>query len=238
MLSCLGEEKKVSEKILIQKKTEASVKEHISSNEELVESITGHLSIYIDEKIHEIVDDRFGFLNIPRMIYHSLIVEDIDRKKIWYDVVNETFKKTDIEKIINSDIEKYNSNHPLSKINPVVIEKYVSSDLITDEVFDLIKEREEKEWVDILVDLFISIVIGYIFGFVAGFIFGYITGDSNPPGCLVFFVEIIVTILAFYFSYKYIILQCIEIEGNISNAVYNNMIEYISSQNILESILY
>jgi len=206
----------------------------------LADSIASHLTNYIVTQAQNIVDDNFSILAIPRILYHSLVVSDEKRKVWWNQKLSEYISIDSINSIIKITIieDVYtNKKNKEILINKLCKKRSSVNNMLSEELYSKIKEREDLEWKDIVFSFatwLLTIIIACIALIPIVALFD--EASDNTVGCFWVFVAILSSITSFYISYKYIIVESIEIESQIETIIIEDSYMLISAFNIFESI--
>ena len=207
-------------------------------NSSLADSTERHIADYIDRNVEEFLDDNFGITDIPRMIYHSLIKDNDSRRQWWEAKLQEKLTSADIVLILERDLQPIkNSPYYIHLIDKC---KKNPPNLLSDELLAHIYARESLEWKEYVYSLVIwlAVLIVVMIVFTVGYVALFGEEPSDVPEGWWILNTILTTAITFFISYKYIIIEAINEEYEISRILTNNMFVYISSLNIFENLLY
>ena len=207
------------------------------SKDEIADSVMGYVAIVVEENVHDFVDDKFDWISIPRMIYHSIFWDDQERKEWWGEELSTFFTK---EFFINHISEKLNS-FQVSKKDIILKSIHESKiELLTDNLYDTIRLRESLEWKDLLYTFLVwlgsLVVVCLIFSMLYVMLFN--SEPDDMPGCWWIFNSLLSIGITWYVVYNYIIVPSIELEEKISELLIDNIYTYLSTLNIIEIIIY
>ena len=217
------------------------IDEHVAKSKiEFVNQLTVEVNDYLKEKLKERVEDRFGFLHLLRMIFQPWFSSDVSRARYAEEYFCENLQAKDLQQLINSKIDYFNSQNSTSPLNYVSLKKIPQNEIVDTNVAIRVFDREAMELTDVIGGVVVDLIICWVVGFIIGFIIGCIP----PLWFLLPYVGVIDTILgivafvvAIYFSIFHTTVACIEMENQIVQMLIENYNSYLNSQNIVEQML-
>ena len=208
------------------------------SKMEFITQMQDELNDYLQKKLSERVEDRFGFLNLLRMIFQPWFSSDVKRADNAQEYLCKDLQAKDIQQWINNKINFYNTNNPTDKINFVSIKDFSRGEIVDTNVAIKIFDREAMELTDVIGGVVIDIIICWVIGFIIGFIIGLCRHSLLP------FIGIIDTVLgiiafgiALYFSIFHTTTASIDLENQITQMLIDNYFTVLNSQDIISQIL-
>lgn len=219
---------------------EEATKENIpiaTSQIEFIEGLDSDLREHLQTHFSKRVEKRFGFWNLPRMIFQPWFKSDVKRASSAQKYFCKDVSAKDIQNFINEKVDFYNSMTS-DKLSYVKLDKLHKDEVVNTDVALKIFEREALETTDIgagiLVDIIICVVVAFIIGFIIGLFF-----PSLTPYCGI--VDIICGIIAFgiglYLSVFRTTTLSLELETFIKQMLVDNYMLYIDSQDIINQLL-
>ncbi len=160
------------------------------------------------------------------MFIDNFFKDDEERKLDWFEKATECGLCSDsISKLINSEIDTYNSYNQHYQMPYVSVVPISQDELIDDNVFINIKSLEKVGTYD-LIDIFFGLWIGWILGFIFGYIFATISPNTSEEfiGKTAYYLfSILWFVLFVWLTYEYITIS-MELENTISSNFINSLI--------------
>lgn len=207
----------------------ANNNQYTNGREQFCDSLATQLSNFIQSEIEQTINDRTDWLSVQpfRMFWQSLFSSKGKRIEGWMNALNDHgLSNVDLEEFINAKVDQYNRLNPDDKINTVKLAKFGNDQIITDDVFENINDREVSGWGDNL--WFELIVATSVWLILTVLSFGALVGLF--PLCEI--IGVIASAVFFIIS-----LFNWSIEQDIINGILQNYINYFSSQDIISQIL-
>lgn len=205
---------------------------------EFVTQLQSELNEYLTEKFSERVEDRFGFLNLFRMIFQPWFSSDVKRADYAQEYFCENLQASDIQQWINTKIDFYNQNHPFEQLNYITLNEISRGEIVDTNLAIKIFDREIMELTDVIGGIVIDLIICWVIGFIIGFIIGLIIWPLLP---FVGVIDAILGIIAFgaalYFSIFHTTKESIDLEYQITQMLVDNYNMFLESQNVVYQIL-
>ncbi|MCQ2195589.1 MAG: hypothetical protein MJZ28_11650 [Paludibacteraceae bacterium] len=185
-------------------------------------------------KLKENIEDRFDWLSLPRMLWQTLFTSDTKRRIAAENALIDGISRDDLQNYINGEITIFNKyNFERKRLNKVSLTS-MSGHIVTDEVWELINEREWMEWKDLVGGALVAVIGGFIVGFIIGFVIGLLGGPLalvTAPAFGIIVDLIVLGIYAYFTSDMFV-----EQDALIQNKVLENFNLWISNQEALTNL--
>ena len=209
----------------------------------IVDTLYTTLNNLVSERVQESVDDRYGLMNLPRMLWQKCWSANGDRKQYAEEYFIDELNCDEIKDVLNEKIRWYNETSNHNKIKEIENFNIEGESIVTDALYDKIQKRETMEISDILLDRLLDFlgipIFACIIGFIVGIFVGSIGGSVDDAlakniGCFAFFIGGFVGI---YLNYNAIYIPMIELENEISQMLTTNIMNAFSCQGVLTNLL-
>ena len=173
----------------------------INNNFEFIESLTANLKEYFTQNITSTYEQRTDYWSLQpfRMFWQGIFISNETRKIDWELAFqdNGALSNKAIEQFINAQVDKYNQGSSQNdKLNYVRLQPYNTAEILSEQVFDLIKDKELDIWMSSIwfVPLlsailccfilfiepmtYITVIVGGILEAICALIFNFFSGDT------------------------------------------------------------
>lgn len=202
--------------------------------EEFIINLYSDIRMHLTQEFEKRVSKRFNLINIPRMVLQSVFKDGIKRSDYAQDFFVKNVSSDDIQDLINSKIEYYNSQSSDMNYNYVQLNNIPKNAIVDSEVSAIIFDRESMEGADIIIDLLITIlvccIISFIIEFILVFFIPFLLGYCAIIDTVLIVVAFVLTIII---SIKTTGQMSTELENMIIPMLVDNYINFIESQDFI-----
>lgn len=204
------------------------------------DSLATQIYAYIENRTESVVQQQTAFWSWHpiRMFWHSIFTPQVDRMAYWQQALEDGgLSYIDLEALINTKITKYNEQVGKSeKLQFVKLSPFEKEEIVDDELFGLINDREIAGWQD---NLWFDIALAFLIGFCIPYVIGFIIGCFIPPLLPFIFawgwvVDLVFTILGAIIGLGFFVVGIFagNINTEIVSALIDNYVQYLVNQNI------
>ncbi len=201
---------------------------------QLQNEIEEYLTSHFDKRVGK----RFGFWNLPRMIFQPWFKNDVKRANKAQNYFCKNVKSKDLQRLINAKVDYYNSNNPQDKLHYVSLDPIPSGAIVNTDVAIKVFEREAIETTDVLAGVLVDIIVCFAIAFIIGLIIGLFIHSLIPyVGIVDAVMSVVAVIIGLYLSLFRTAAVSMELEATIKQMLVDNYMLFLDNQNIILQIL-